>query len=276
MLIPFPVVGDYPGVPALLREAGGPSVSTLLNQFPGASALMAQVPGVSAFLSASPGASVRQLLSQVPGVRQLMAQAPGISALLKLPAFADVAGLDPVMTQDDPGATTSTPAPKWGIYDAGMNLVVEPDSFVSFEHSREWRISDFPVAPGAFASYNKVETPFEERITLAKGGTDQDRQTFLDALDTATDSINLYSVVTPGMTYVKVNVVGYDYRRQSSNGVTLLVAELRLRQVRESATSTFSNTVAPEGASAQNGGTVQSQTPTQAEQGASAAPGDWG
>lgn len=198
----------------------------------------------------------------VPGVPQVVRQAlnnvaPQVQAAL---------------TSDDPGIAGLVQAPQWGIFDSAGNPVALADSVISFEHSKEWRISDYPIEEGAFESYNKVETPFDQRITFAKGGTDADRADFLDAVDAAVASLELYTVTTPEVTYTGANIVRYDLTRRATAGVTLLLVDLQIREVRVTATSTFSNTKDPSGAKQQNGGTVQTGSPT-APQAAAAAGG---
>jgi hypothetical protein len=158
----------------------------------------------------------------------------------------------------------------WGVFDKDNNPVAQADSFVSIEFNKEFRLPNFPVAPNSFANYNKVELPYEARVTFSKGGSVSDRDDFLQALQDAVNSLDLYQVVTPEITYDNANLVRMNYRRQSTNGVTLLVVEIAIEQVRVSATQTFSNTKSPAANAAQNGGTVQPQEPDAAQAGAAA------
>lgn len=146
--------------------------------------------------------------------------------------------------------------PKWGIALNGVMQIV-PDSIVSLEYKRDWQIPNYRQEAGAFQSYNKVATPYDAKIRMTKGGTDADRYDFLDAIDFAAESLNLYDIVTPDQTYNSANIVHYDYRRTSTNGVSLLTVDISLIEVRVNATATFSNTVAPSGADPVNGGSVQ-------------------
>src|ERR1035437_11025940 len=60
--------------------------------------------------------------------------------------------------------------PHWGIYDvAGLKTVIEPDSFLGFDYRNETNISTYPIEQGGFASYNKVNTPFDARVKISKG-----------------------------------------------------------------------------------------------------------
>lgn len=200
---------------------------------------------------------------------------PNIPALPGVPQLprslaVPVAAILTHISADNFGLFSVTQQPGWGVYDDGGSQVAVADSFVDFEHAKDWRISDYPVEEGAFESYNKVETPYNERVTFAKGGTDADRSDFLDAIAAAVESFDLFSVVTPEVTYVGANLVHYDYRRTSRNGVTLLIVEIGIREVRVTATTTFTKTKSPSGAAQQNGGTVQTQQPSAGQTSAAA------
>lgn len=263
-LINFPNIPQVPGVPQLLRQLGGPQVSQITQQFAGASDLLHRIPGVTDFLSASPTATIEQLFAQVPGVKSVMSSLPSFSQILKLPTFDSLAGPaeSVVLFADDPGISDSSSDPKWGIYDKNGAAIAIADSFVSLEFNKEWAISKNPVAPNSFSAYNKVERPYEARVPFAKGGSEFDRGTFLLDIIDATKSIDLFSVVTPELTYINANLIGYSYERRAEKGVNLLIVEIRIEQVRVSATTTFSNTKSPVSNSAVNGGTVQPKAPT--------------
>jgi hypothetical protein len=109
---------------------------------------------------------------------------------------------------------------QWGILDSSGNFVLEADSILEFEHHPKWDISDFPVQgtgnnPTSFASYNKVKLPFETRVRMSKGSTLAQRQQFLKALDAAADSIALYTVITPELSYPNADILNYDLVRSS-------------------------------------------------------------
>src|SRR5580765_785951 len=60
--------------------------------------------------------------------------------------------------------------PEWGIFTQGGAAFAIPDSVVSVDYRREWRISDYPVEKGGFQSFNKIATPFDIRIRFATSG----------------------------------------------------------------------------------------------------------
>lgn len=142
---------------------------------------------------------------------------------------------------------------EWGIFDESGNPVIETSAFSgtigvlaqaaglgggtlstdSVEVVGESRVSDFPVERGGFASYNKVTVPTMPTVRLAVGGSENTRAEFLAWLEGAVISTDLYTIVTPEITYDKVTVEKYDYSRTNSKGAKLVVANIVLREVRE-------------------------------------------
>lgn len=149
----------------------------------------------------------------------------------------------------------------WGIFLDG-DLVLESDSMVSFDLRQDLPISDYQVEEGAFQSYDKVQLPVEIRVRVSAGGDIANRQRFLQSIDAVMNTTDLYDVVTPEEVYVGYNFTHRDFRRQGDQGNGLIVVDLWLTQVRESAQSTFSNTQTPGAAGQQNTGNVQPQTPS--------------
>ena len=175
---------------------------------------------------------------------------------------------------------------QWGIFDSKGKPLADPRRFQglagdllntlggttvstgALDYSKETKVADFPVERGGFASYNKVETAAAPVVTLCMNGNEGDRKKFLDAVDKATKSTDLYSVVTPEVTYVNYSVERYSYSRRSSKGATLLIVDISLREIRQvSAQYTQSNkgqVDQPKEASATpqaDNGKVQPQTP---------------
>ena len=154
--------------------------------------------------------------------------------------------------------------PKWGVYLNGT-LVLEADSVLAVEFRQDWNLPDYPMEEGAFGSYNKVERPYDVRVSLSKGGSVEDRQSFLAVAQGMGGSLDLYDVVTPEVTYSNVNIAHLGYRRTSTNGVGLLTVELGLIEIRNTGTAAFSNTTAPSGSDPVNTGAVQAQPATPAQ-----------
>lgn len=163
--------------------------------------------------------------------------------------------------------------PQWGIFRSGGDPVVVADSTVSFDFKQDWSISNYPVEPNSFASYDKVQRPFDVRLRMSAGGSEADRRALINSIDAIAGTIELFDVVTPEKVYRSVNVTHYSYDRTAIKGAGLIVIDIWLLQIRvasdaaftSSTTSTtgvpgaqtLSNTKAPNGASPVSGGTVQ-------------------
>ena len=176
---------------------------------------------------------------------------------------------------------------RWGIWDSKGKPLGDPAKFTglagaaleaaglgstlstsSVDYSKATRVSDFPIEQGSFASYNKVEAPAAPTVTLCLTGSEKNRRTFLDAIDAACKSTDLYSVVTPEVTYIDYSVERYNYQRRNSKGATLLLVEITLKEIRQvSASYAQSNkgqVDKPKDTSATpqaDNGKVQAQTP---------------
>lgn len=161
-------------------------------------------------------------------------------------------------------------APRWGIFDSdGNQLGIDPagtasilaqlgsaaeslltgqsDAVLStfrFDFVRETRVSNFQVEGGGFANYNKVILPAAPQVTLILEGSESDRTNFLNAIDDACQSTDLFNVVTPEVTYVDYNLTRYSYRRTASQGATLLMVEVSMEEIRQ-VSATFAVVATP-------------------------------
>lgn len=144
----------------------------------------------------------------------------------------------------------------WGIFQNGQ-IVLEADSVVSVEYNQDWTIADFQIEEGGFETYDKVDTPFNNRVRMSSGGSQANRQALLDGIKAIAGTLELYEVVTPEQVYSSVNIQAYSLRRSSRDGVGLIQIDIRLLEVRVNATAQFSNTKSPTAASQVNDGTVQ-------------------
>lgn len=136
--------------------------------------------------------------------------------------------------------TEGSSADDWGIFDKDGMRVLTPDSIVSIERGLEYRISDYPTEEGGFQSYNKVATPFEVRLTMAKGGTVEERTSFLNDLDQIHASLDRYDVSTPEKVYAGVNVTRVSQARTTQSGASMAVVEVLLQEVRQTVSVAYS------------------------------------
>ncbi len=150
----------------------------------------------------------------------------------------------------------------WGIYFAGTNNpAIIPSNVISFDYKKEYKISDYPVELGSFANYNKVDLPYITQIRMSMGGTATDRANFLGSLAELATSVELFDVVTPEYVYLNANIIDYDYSRTIQSGAGMIVADIRLMEIRTTATTTFNNTQSPSDAGVVNGGQLSPSAP---------------
>lgn len=112
--------------------------------------------------------------------------------------------------------------PQWGVFDSDGQLVLDPDSVLEFSQRREFEISNFPVQRGSFASYNKVIRPNEVQLRFSKGGTIDDRASFLADLEALAQSLQIVSVVTLENVYPNLNLARYEVTRRGAKGAYFL------------------------------------------------------
>lgn len=187
----------------------------------------------------------------------------GVPAVMRLIGSSDSTPQTPLPRSN--AAVQAAMAAQWGLYTQSGDLAADWDNVVSVDVSLDSRISDYPVEKGGFATYNKVIVPNEVRLILSKGGSVEDRQDFLWAIQDAYRSINLYNVIIPEYVYLDMNVTGVRTVRSADHGMGLLVLEISLRKVRQTAKLAFTSTKDAASAGQTKDGPVQTSTPTAAE-----------
>lgn len=183
---------------------------------------------------------------------------PGVPQLTRSPLFPPPSV--PTLGNNAPAGTlwrAGQSGPTWGIF-LKSKLVLNPDSIVDFDHRNDWRVSDFPVQAGAFASYNKVANPFEISVKMTKGGTQAQRSAFLNQLDSIAGDLNLYTILTPERSYINVNITRYELSRRGVGGAFWFNdVEVFFRQIRTVAAQ-YTTTAA----AMQNAQNADAQPPT--------------
>lgn len=155
--------------------------------------------------------------------------------------------------------------------------VINPDSFRTFNYKSNFDVTDAPTEQGGFASYNKVNDPYELVLRLTKSSSRRQRTEFLETLEAISRSLNLYKVVTDVRVYERLNIVRYEIRRDEARGahflqeVDVYFREIRLVQSEYSNTATNTTNAKKPGASPTvNVGTVNPLPPTDVQANAGA------
>ena len=168
---------------------------------------------------------------------------PGVPALLR---SATLPTVDSLVNQGISAAVEAIfGAERWGIYDQNGNLALQHDVFVGVEYKNAYLVSNYVQEEGAFASYNKVGTPFDCRVRLSVGADSAARSSFLSALDFMLKKIDTYSVVTPEITYPEATLQNYQYRRTARSGCRIIEADLWFLEVRKNVNSEQAQTAEP-------------------------------
>jgi hypothetical protein len=123
----------------------------------------------------------------------------------------------------------------WGIFDQNGQEVLTPETFLGLDYKNGSRLMDYPLEAGSFETYNKVANPFDASISMAMGGALADREKFLSDVDGLSKTLDLYTIVTPEVSYPSVNLERYDYRRENRNGTHMIIVNLYFREVRVTA-----------------------------------------
>lgn len=196
----------------------------------------------------------------LPGVPALLRQV-GTSSPLPVILLADALGLNSIFP------------PAWGILTLSGRPVLIGDCVVALDFHRDYRNSTHPIEEGSFSTYNKVELPFEIRVTYAISKADADRSNFSAACEKLIKSLDLYTVVSPDVVYTNVNAVRYGYRRDAKRGAGMLLVDIWLENVRIVAAARYTKGASTSGADAENNGTEQTTTLSSPEVGAHGALG---
>lgn len=114
-----------------------------------------------------------------------------------------------------------------------------PDSIVSMDYKREYKISDAPQELGAFQSYNKVQRPATIHLRMAKGGSAADRNAFIAWIESQAAGTKLLAIQTPEQTYGGYCIQDFDYRKSSTDGAGIAIVDVEFLQIRETVVSTL-------------------------------------
>ena len=179
------------------------------------------------------------------------------SAANVLNPIASVTNVISLLVADAKGIMGFFSKPKWGLFNKGANALPMA-TFVGLEVIADSEITKAPIEEGSFQSYNRVKKPAELRVKLAKGGSADSRGDFLMAVAALKGNMTILNLSIPEGRYsTPLVITRYNYSRTSTNGVSLLTVEVTLEEVRQTVTTTYSNTAEPSGADPVNGGSVQ-------------------
>jgi hypothetical protein len=123
---------------------------------------------------------------------------------------------------------------QWGIFNQYGIPIMLADTVHSLKYQNNSQIAQAPVEKGSFASYNKVQNPYQATVTMIRGGGDAGmRGLFIAQLEALSKSTLLFHVITPEYVHINAAITGYDYARDPNAGARMIVANIHLEEVRE-------------------------------------------
>lgn len=147
---------------------------------------------------------------------------------------------------------------RWGIFDKDGKDALEADSIVEIEYRNDSQVSNYIQEQGAFASYNKVDNPYEFTVSVAIAENLFNRSRFIRKIEDIRQSTDVFSVVTPEKTYLNATLQGISYHRDNTR-VSLIIVDMFWVEIRNTGTvdTSFSETKEASGADAVDNGIVQ-------------------
>jgi hypothetical protein len=170
-------------------------------------------------------------------------------------------------------ASSANGSPLWGVFDSSGNLAINADSVRNFDWRQEYRIGNYPVQQGSFASYDKVTVPYECAVRVVCTGDIDYRSDFVSQVQGVIASLDLYTIITPEESYQNCNVTRGELSRHERNGAYVIVYDLFFQQIIQvtgqyAATANTANAQQPTAQGVVNNGQVNATTPTPAAQNA--------
>jgi len=121
----------------------------------------------------------------------------------------------------------------WSVYDADLKSIAVFDTFLDYDATQESKVVTMPVEKGSFAGYNKVASPYDVTVRLARSGPPETLAKFITDLERFANGTDLVSVVTPHKVYTNANIESFKHGMKRESGVSMLVAELSLVEIRQ-------------------------------------------
>ncbi|MBS4773135.1 MAG: hypothetical protein KHX55_02530 [Proteobacteria bacterium] len=125
---------------------------------------------------------------------------------------------------------------EWTVRDSQTRKkICEFDTFISYSARKTSSVPSNQIEQGSFAAYNKINNPAEFSVTLAKSGSSTVLNSVLVALNDYSESTKLVDLVLPFRTYKNLNVVSVSHGISEGAAVNLLVVELTLKEIKQTA-----------------------------------------
>ena len=154
---------------------------------------------------------------------------------------------------------------EWTIMSEGGGQLVQFTSMIDIDILNEGQALSYPVEEGAFMTYNKVQSPLDIRVTLAKMGLPFEFADILKTLDKYQEEALKLMIVTPSAFFDSMTLQSYGHRHEQRRNANMLTVDLHIVEVREVQSQTTSVEVSspknPTSSGAKNAGKKQAQNP---------------
>lgn len=160
---------------------------------------------------------------------------PGVPALASGLAIQTLT----LLGADAPGLLASLGVPQWGLFLNG-EPVITAESVTAFGFRKSFSVPSYPIEDGSFENFNKVQRPFDGRLSFSTGGSVADKQALVDSVDAAVSSLQMFDIVTPEVIYPSVSAIEYAYDRRAVRGLGLLTIDVLCKEIRITAQTAFS------------------------------------
>lgn len=125
---------------------------------------------------------------------------------------------------------------EWTVHDSRTRKnICDFDTFIGYSASKSSSVPTNQIEQGSFAAYNKINNPAEFSVTLAKSGSSTLLNSVLVALNDYSESTKLVDLVLPFRTYKNLNVISVSHGISEGQAVNLLVVELKLKEIKQTA-----------------------------------------
>lgn len=144
--------------------------------------------------------------------------------------------IDPLISFGGAFAINMVFGNQWGIFTQFGVPILLVDTVYSVKYQNSNTVSQAPLERGTFASYNKVQDPYKATVALVRGGSDPAmRGALIAQLEALANSTQLFNIVTPDFVHANATITGYDYARDPQAGARMIVANVHLQEIRETA-----------------------------------------
>lgn len=115
----------------------------------------------------------------------------------------------------------------------GGGQLVQFTSVISVDVLNEGQALSYPIEEGSFMSYNKVQSPLDIQVTLAKMGLPFEFADILKTLDKYQAEALKLMVVTPSAFFDSMTLESYAHRHDQRRNSNMLTVDLHLIEVKE-------------------------------------------